>query len=98
MNLESIVTPENVTLSSVSVENIPHLWKQSSILIFLINLDNYEALSPGHLNSVEREYLERLYLKLTLLKTYLHIKTILGKSVYLTMKSCISACHTLKIL
>lgn len=53
--------PENLmTLSSVPLENIPCLWEQNDVLIFLIDLDNYEMLSIECLNSIEREYLEKL--------------------------------------
>ena len=49
-----------MTLSSVPLEHILHLWEQNDVLIFLIDLDNYDTLSMECLNSIEREYLEKL--------------------------------------
>ncbi len=56
-------TESLITLSSISLENIPHLWKQNDILIFLIDLDNYDILSIEYLNSVEIKHLEKLQTK-----------------------------------
>jgi len=36
---------DNLILSSVPLENTPHLWEKNDILIFLIDLDNYDVLS-----------------------------------------------------
>ncbi|WP_235283436.1 MULTISPECIES: 4'-phosphopantetheinyl transferase superfamily protein [unclassified Methanosarcina] len=49
-----------MTLSFVPLENIPRLWEQNDVLIFLIDLDNYDTLSMECLNSIEREYLKKL--------------------------------------
>ncbi len=49
-----------MTLSSVPLENIPQLWEQNDVLIFLIDLDNYETLSMECLNSIESEQLDKL--------------------------------------
>ncbi|KKG11172.1 hypothetical protein EO92_17840 [Methanosarcina sp. 2.H.A.1B.4] len=54
-------TENLMTLSFVPLENIPHLWEQNDVLIFLIDLDNYDTLSMECLNSTEREYLEKLH-------------------------------------
>ncbi len=51
---------ENLTLSSISLENTPHLWKEKDILIFFIDMDNYDALSTEFLNNIEKEDLEKL--------------------------------------
>ncbi|TFH06198.1 MAG: hypothetical protein E4H06_00120 [Methanosarcina sp.] len=53
-------TENLMTLSSVPLENIPHFWEQNDVLIFLIDLDNYDTLSMECLNNIEREYLEKL--------------------------------------
>lgn len=52
------------------LEDIPHLWEQNDILIFLINLDNYNVLADDvlktnniltdHLDVEEKEHLESL--------------------------------------
>lgn len=47
-------------LSSVSLENIPYLWEQNDILIFLIDLDDYDILNQEYLNNIEKEHLEKL--------------------------------------
>jgi hypothetical protein len=52
---------ENLKLPSpISLEYIPYLWQQSDILIFLIDLDNYDIFSTSYLNRIELESLERL--------------------------------------
>ncbi|AKB75507.1 hypothetical protein MSLAZ_2246 [Methanosarcina lacustris Z-7289] len=53
-------TENLMQLSAVPLENIPQLWKQNDILVFLIDLDNYDTLSTGCLNSIEKEHLEKL--------------------------------------
>ncbi len=44
----------------VSLEHIPYLWKQSDILVFLVDLDNYDTFNTSYLSTIELEYLERL--------------------------------------
>jgi 4'-phosphopantetheinyl transferase len=52
---------ENLTLPFfVSLESIPHLWQQSDVLIFLVNLDDYDIFSTNYLNKVEMKFLEGL--------------------------------------
>lgn len=51
---------ENLTISSVPLGNIPHLWEENDILVFFIDLDNYGALSTEFLNNTEKEDLEKL--------------------------------------
>jgi 4'-phosphopantetheinyl transferase len=52
---------ENLKLPSpVSLKYIPYLWQQSDVLVFLIDLDNYDMLSTSYLNRIELESLERL--------------------------------------
>lgn len=51
---------ENLILSSVLLENIPCLWEKNDILIFFIDMDNYNALNTESLSSIEKEYLEKL--------------------------------------
>lgn len=67
----------NITLPSpVSLESIPHLWQQSDVLIFLIDLDNYAMFSTSYLNRIELESFEKLqtnYFK----KRYIISRTIL---------------------
>jgi len=58
-------TENLMALSSVTLENIPHLWKQNDVLVFLIDLDNYDTLSydtlsTGYLNNIERDHMEKL--------------------------------------
>lgn len=53
-------TENLMTLSSVTLENIPHLWEQNDVLVFLIYLDNYDTLSTGCLNSIEEDNLKKL--------------------------------------
>ena len=40
-------TENLMTLSSVTLENIPHLWEQNDVLIFVIDLDNYDTVEYG---------------------------------------------------
>lgn len=51
---------ENLILSSISLENTPHLWKEKDILVFFIDMDNYDALSTEFLNNTEKEDLGKL--------------------------------------
>ncbi|HET8686629.1 MAG TPA: hypothetical protein VFM18_08190 [Methanosarcina sp.] len=52
---------ENLKLPSpVSLKYIPYLWQQSDVLVFLVDLDNYDMLSTSYLNKIELESLERL--------------------------------------
>ena len=53
-------TENLMTLSSVTLENIPHLWEQNDVLIFVIDLENYDIVDMEYLNNIEREYLEKL--------------------------------------
>ncbi len=46
--------------SPLPLENIPDLWKQNEILIFLIDLNSYNILSTEHLDKTEKEHLETL--------------------------------------
>lgn len=45
---------------SVSLEYIPYLWQQSDVLIFLVDLDNYDTFNTSYLNRIELEYFEKL--------------------------------------
>jgi 4'-phosphopantetheinyl transferase len=55
---------ENIAiLSSVSLQDTSHLWKKNDILIFFVDMDNYDILSIDYLNNAEREHLERLQTK-----------------------------------
>jgi 4'-phosphopantetheinyl transferase len=52
---------ENLTLPfPISLESIPYLWQQSDVLIFLVNVDNYDRFSTNYLNKAEMKSLERL--------------------------------------
>jgi 4'-phosphopantetheinyl transferase len=53
-------TENFMTLSSVSLENIPYLWEQNDVLIFLIDLDDYDILNQEYLNNIEKEHLGKL--------------------------------------
>lgn len=53
-------TENSITLSSVPLGNLPHLWAQNDILIFLIDLDDYDPLSMECLNNSEREHIDKL--------------------------------------
>lgn len=44
----------------VSLEYVPYLWQQSDILVFLVDLDNYDIFSTSYLSKIELKYLERL--------------------------------------
>lgn len=60
----------------VSLEYVPYLWQQSDILIFLVDLDNYDTFSTSYLSKIELKYLERLqtsYFK----KRYIVSRTVL---------------------
>ncbi|HWQ49231.1 MAG TPA: hypothetical protein VN414_09850 [Methanosarcina sp.] len=62
--------------SPVSLEYIPHLWQQSDILIFLVDLDSYDTFNASYLNRTELEHFERLqtsYFK----KRYIVSRTVL---------------------
>ncbi|AKB77291.1 4'-phosphopantetheinyl transferase [Methanosarcina horonobensis HB-1 = JCM 15518] len=50
----------NLLVSSIPLKNILHLWEENDILIFLIDLDNYDTLSTEYLNNTEKEDLEKL--------------------------------------
>jgi 4'-phosphopantetheinyl transferase len=51
---------ENLILSSIHLGNTPCLWEKNDILIFFIDLDNYDTLSTEFLNNFEKENLEKL--------------------------------------
>lgn len=53
-------TENLIILSSTPLENIPSLWKQNDILIFLIDLNDYDTLSMEHLNHIEKKHFEKL--------------------------------------
>lgn len=60
----------------VSLEYVPYLWQQSDILVFLVDLDNYDTFSTSYLSKIELKYLERLqtsYFK----KRYIVSRTVL---------------------
>jgi 4'-phosphopantetheinyl transferase len=44
----------------VSLEYIPYLWQHGDVLIFLVDLDNYDTFDTSYLNRIELKYLERL--------------------------------------
>lgn len=79
-------TENLITLPSISLENIPHLWKQNDILVFVIDLDNYDILGIEYLNSVEREYLEGLQTKY-FRKRYFVSRVILKHILYRLLKT-----------
>lgn len=71
---------ENLMLSSISLENTLPLWKENDILIFFIDLDNYDVLSTESLNNIEKEDLEKLqtlYFKKRFIVSRLVLKHIL---------------------
>lgn len=45
---------------SVSLEYIPYLWQQNDVLVFLVDLDNYNTFNASYLSRIELEYLEKL--------------------------------------
>lgn len=45
---------------SISLEYVPYLWQQSDVLVFLVDLGNYDTFNASYLNRIELEYLERL--------------------------------------
>jgi len=53
--------PKTLNISStVSLEDIPHLWEQNDTLILVININDYGTLSFDHLDNIEKEHLENL--------------------------------------
>lgn len=52
---ENLMSP-----SLVSLDEIPHLWQHSDVLIFLVDLNDYDTLNTGYLSSIELESLARL--------------------------------------
>jgi 4'-phosphopantetheinyl transferase len=78
-------TENLMTLSSVALENIPHLWEQNDVLIFLIDLDDYDILNPECLNNIEKEHLGKL-------------ETIYFKKRYIVSRMVLKyiLCHLLK--
>ncbi|HIH92759.1 TPA: hypothetical protein HA338_01535 [Methanosarcina acetivorans] len=53
-------TENSIILSSVPLKNLPNLWAQNDVLIFLIDLGDYDTLSMECLNNSEREHFEKL--------------------------------------
>ncbi|HEY3362776.1 MAG TPA: hypothetical protein VGK06_13425 [Methanosarcina sp.] len=52
---------ENLKLPSpISLESIPYVWQECEVLIFLINLDDYDIFSTNYLTKTEMKPLERL--------------------------------------
>lgn len=78
-------TENLMTLSPVPLENVPHLWEQNDVLIFFIDLDDYDILSPECLNNIEKEQLGKL-------------KTIYFKKRYIVSRMILKhvLCHLLK--
>ena len=98
-------TENLMTLSSVPLEHILHLWEQNDVLIFLIDLDNYDTLSMECLNSIEREYLEKLqtiYFKKRYIVSRMVLKNILyhllNKSSVLDISTYKDECGEVHIL
>lgn len=88
---------ENLILPSpISLESTPYLWQQSDVLIFLVNLNDYDRFSPKYLNKVEMESLERLqtsYFK----KRYIISRTVLKHILcYIVRKRSVSEVSTYK--
>ncbi len=52
---------ENLTLSfPISLKNVPYLWQCNDVLIFLVDLDNYDTFNTDYLNRIEIEALDKL--------------------------------------
>lgn len=51
---------ENLILSSVHLENIPYLWVKNDILVFFIDMNNYDSSGTEFLNNIEKKDLEKL--------------------------------------
>lgn len=52
---------KNLTIPfTISLETIPYLWKQSDVLILLVDLDNYDTFNMDYLDRVEMEHFEGL--------------------------------------
>jgi len=51
---------KNLISYTVSLEHIPYLWEQNDILIFIIDLNDYDTLNADDLDKIEKEHLERL--------------------------------------
>ncbi len=60
MQTKNLQVASSITLEHTLLENIPDLWEQNDILIFLVDLDDYGTLSTEYLDEIETEYLERL--------------------------------------
>jgi len=60
MQTENLQVASSITLEHTLLENVPDLWEQNDILIFLVDLDDYGTLSTEYLDEIETEYLERL--------------------------------------
>lgn len=89
-------TENLMQLPAVPLENIPHLWEQNDILVFLIDLDNYDTLGLECLNNIEKEHLEKLqttYFKKRYIISRMVLKHIL---CYLLNKSSVLEISTYK--
>lgn len=68
---------ENLTLPFLaSLEEIPYLWQHSDVLIFLVDLNDYDTFNTDYLNRIELEFLDKLktsYFK----KRYIISRTVL---------------------
>lgn len=53
-------TENSLILPSVPLKNLPNLWAQNDVLIFLIDLGDYDTLGMESLNNSERKYFEKL--------------------------------------
>ncbi|AKB29842.1 hypothetical protein MSSIT_3123 [Methanosarcina siciliae T4/M] len=85
----------SIILSSVPLKNLPNLWAQNDVLIFLIDLGDYDTLSMECLNNSERENLEKLkteYFKKRYIVSRMVLKHILCKLLNKTSVLEISTC------
>ncbi len=60
MQTEYLKTTSFINPEHTLPENIPDLWGQNDILIFLVDLDDYSTLCTEHLDDMEMESLGRL--------------------------------------
>lgn len=68
---------ENLTLPfAVSLEYIPYLWQHSDVLVFFVDLNDYDVLNTDYLNSTELEFLEMLHTS-NFKKRYIVSRTVL---------------------
>jgi 4'-phosphopantetheinyl transferase len=60
----------------ISLEYVPYLWQQRDVLVFLVDLDNYDTFNTSYLSRIELKHLEKLqtnYFK----KRYIVSRTVL---------------------